>query len=210
MRNSPFTFRFPSAAVFFLLFILIQPATGQNFNLSQVSFETEDTSVISILGNSTVGAFTCESTGATGSGRAGLEHETTGESFVEASLLSPVAAFDCKNGKITSDLQKALKKDEYPQVALAIDAGFARPSNEDEAGEFVIRVAGTLTIAGIDQPIDMTFNAVRESFFTFRLKGIHSILMSDFGISPPSALLGLIKTNDQITIDFDLVLSPTL
>ncbi len=184
-------------------------AVAQNFNLTSVKFTVENTSVISILGSSTVGPFRCESNAISGGGQAGLEHEVSGDPFVEARLESDVAAFDCKNDKITSDLSKALKRDEYPQLALLIDAGFARPPAEDEAGDYVVRVAGLLTIAGVEKRFDVTLTAVRESFLTFRLTGSHDVIMTDFGIDPPSALLGLIKTRDQITIDFNLMLSPT-
>ncbi len=184
-------------------------AAGQNFNLSSIKFTVENTSVISILGSSTVGPFRCDSKAISGGGRAGLEHEVSGDPFVEAQLVTDVAAFDCKNGKITSDLHKALKQVEYPQLSLSIDAGFARSATEDEAGDYVVRVAGVLNIAGVEKRFDVTLAAVRESFLTFKLTGSHDVIMTDFGIDPPSALLGLIKTRDKITIDFNLMLSPT-
>ena len=188
----------------------VTPALAQNFNLTEVSFAVEPESRISIAGNSTVGAFTCVSESITGSGRAGTSHPETGDPFVEASLSTEVGAFDCGNGKMTSDLQKALKKDQHPSVSFTIDAGFARQAEESEPGDYYLRVAGTMTIAGVTRPVAVELSAVREGFISFRVSGIHPMVMSDFGIDPPTALLGIIRTQDEIAVHFDVLISPTL
>ena len=39
------------------------------------------------------------------------------------------------------------------------------------------------------------------------LEGSKALLMSSYGIKPPSMFLGTLKTNDQVVIDFRLVLT---
>ena len=45
---------------------------------------------------------------------------------------------------------------------------------------------------------------------SFRLTGTHEIIMTEFQVDPPPALLGLIREDENITIEFDLLLSPDL
>ena len=62
----------------------------------------------------------------------------------------------------------------------------------------------------VERRIDVHLVADRVSFLTFSLKGSEEILLTDYGIDPPTALLGLIRTGDRITIEFDMVVSPTM
>ena len=204
---------------FFVLFLALamwgpslthQAANAQGFGFAEVSFSIDPGSVISILGTSTVGSFRCESDKVIGGGRLGWEHEDTGEPFVEAMLTSLVTAFDCKNGKMTNDLHKALKYELHPDVSFSVDDGFATQATEDEETDYVLRASGLLSIAGVERRIDLHLVADRVSFLTFSLKGSEEILLTDYGIDPPTALLGLIRTGDRITIEFDLVVSPKM
>ena len=44
----------------------------------------------------------------------------------------------------------------------------------------------------------------RTSANSFELHGKKDILLTDFGITPPQAMLGMIKVNDQISLSFFL------
>ena len=56
------------------------------------------------------------------------------------------------------------------------------------------------------QPIDMNVRA-SEAPEGIVLEGSKALLMSSYGIKPPSMFLGTLKTNDQVVIDFRLVLT---
>ena len=40
-----------------------------------------------------------------------------------------------------------------------------------------------------------------------QLRGNRKLSMKDFGIKPPTMFMGMLKTNDQVTVTFDLELS---
>ena len=42
------------------------------------------------------------------------------------------------------------------------------------------------------------------------MTGTTSLMMTDYGVTPPKAMLGMLKTNPKVTITFELVLSPSL
>ena len=40
-----------------------------------------------------------------------------------------------------------------------------------------------------------------------RLQGEHPLLMTDYGLTPPSAMFGALRTADKVTVKFDLVVA---
>lgn len=202
---------------FFFLLIALSISAGsvasvraQNFNIDEVSFSVEPGSMISILGISRSGPFRCESTQVTGGGRAGISHEETGEPFVDAKVTVPVRAFDCGNRKKSSELRQALNYGDNPSISFTINEAFARSATEFEGGDYSLRTSGQLTIAGVEQPVELHLIAEREGFFTFRLTGKHEILLTDYGIDPSKALQLLSANSNSVTMEIDLILSPKI
>lgn len=69
-----------------------------------------------------------------------------------------------------------------------------------------ITVKGDLTIAGVTKPAEITAGYT-FSGNTLTITGSHQLLMSNFGIKPPTAMMGSLKTGDEVTVEFDLNLT---
>ena len=80
------------------------------------------------------------------------------------------------------------------------------PPNHE--AELKLSVAGTLHMAGVERPITMDVIVRRDSRRHFLAHAQTTMLMSDFGVTPPVALFGLIKRGDQVLVIFDLDLAP--
>jgi hypothetical protein len=65
-----------------------------------------------------------------------------------------------------------------------------------------------LTMSGAEKTIEMDVEATSLTNGRFRFTGEVPLLMSDFGIKPPKALLGTLKTGDRIVVRFDVVATP--
>src|SRR5208282_5876100 len=74
-------------------------------------------------------------------------------------------------------------------------------------GVLVAKTSGQLTIAGQSKPVTMDVE-FRLSPDGVTVKGSYTLKMSDYGIKPPTLMLGAIKVRDPVTIRFDLVLKP--
>ena len=70
----------------------------------------------------------------------------------------------------------------------------------NESGDF--KVTGALTIRDRTKPV--TIAAKRSSVDGSRFEGRAAIKLTDFGLEPPSAALGLVGTKDEITLVFSL------
>jgi polyisoprenoid-binding protein YceI len=101
---------------------------------------------------------------------------------------------------MNNNTYKALKADKNPEIIFTLTT----PINSVKAGSetAIISAKGTLTIAGITKPIDMNVKVSIKDHTLLSFEGSQTIKMTDYGISPPTALFGTLKTGDGITISF--------
>jgi polyisoprenoid-binding protein YceI len=108
---------------------------------------------------------------------------------------------------MNNNTYKALKSESYPQIIFTLNS----PVKSIKTGIAITTISakGTLTIAGVTKPIDMLIkvSAPNQGYLTF--EGSQTIKMTDYGITPPTALLGTMKTGNEITINFKTVFTIT-
>jgi hypothetical protein len=129
--------------------------------------------------------------------------------FTNTQLLLPIEFFDCKNRKMERDLQKALKADQFPIVRIQLENIIIAQSKLASIGSASWTTATALvsiSLAGVTRQHEIRVKAKKDLPGQFLFSGHQSMKMTDFKITPPEALFGLIKANDEITFYFDLVL----
>ena len=108
---------------------------------------------------------------------------------------------------MNNNTYKALKADNNPQIVFTLST----PVKSIKAGATATTLSakGTLTIAGATKSIDMLIkvSAPNHGYLTF--EGSQMVKMTDYGISPPTALLGTLRTGNEITINFKTVFTIT-
>lgn len=97
---------------------------------------------------------------------------------------------------------KALKGDENPQIIFALSTPVK--SIPMKSGEF-ITAKGNLTIAGVTKLIDIKVKIIISEKKKLAFEGSKIINMTQYGIDPPTALFGTLKTGDIITLDFKTI-----
>ena len=68
----------------------------------------------------------------------------------------------------------------------------------------LFEVAGDLTIRGLARPVTVLVEIVPESGGRIGFKGQAVVRLTDYGLKPPSALLGAIGTRDEMRVSFEL------
>jgi len=97
------------------------------------------------------------------------------------------------------NMYKALSADKFPKITFAlIDISNVKATTGK--ADFVAK--GNLTIAGNQKPISFPVNAILTANGVV-FKGSTTFKMTSFGVTPPKALLGTIKTGDEVTIVFN-------
>jgi polyisoprenoid-binding protein YceI len=115
-----------------------------------------------------------------------------------ASLVVPVAQLDCGNKTMNEHMRKALKSDKFPQISWKMDSYEVQGTS--------VLVDGKLTIAGKENAIQLKGTGTAENG-VIRFKGSKQFKMTEYGVKPPSLMLGTMKVGDPVTVSFDLVLS---
>jgi hypothetical protein len=100
---------------------------------------------------------------------------------------------------LDKNMYKALKVKEFPDIT------FRLIRFEGGADPGALRAKGVLTIAGVEREVTLDLKTSREDL-KFRVNGTLSLLMTDYGIAPPKAMLGVLKTDPKVTVTFETVL----
>ena len=102
------------------------------------------------------------------------------------------------------NLWNDLKYKQNPDIVFSLASATATP-DPSVAGRYNISGQGSLTVAGKENP--ESFSAIFDiNENTLRITGTADLLMTDFGIKPP-VFLFVIKTDNKLTVRWDLTLS---
>lgn len=114
----------------------------------------------------------------------------------------PVKSLKCNHGGMDGNVYKALKADDSPEISYIMASFEASPSSGTD--DFVLHATGTLTIAGKENQLAMDVKATRLPDGTVKAIGVVPIKMTDYGIKPPTAIFGRLKTGDEVKVNFEL------
>lgn len=172
------------------------------FSLAPVTtYRFADESRIWVEGTSTVHDWDCQVTRFLGRVNADTEGARM-TALASARVTIPVRSIDCDNGTMNGKLRDALGEE-----AVRYELTRAVPAAAGADGWFAVETTGTLTISGTSRPARLSMRAKANGDGSFRFTGTHSFRMTDFGIDPPTALLGTLKTGDDLTVRFDVVIA---
>ena len=180
------------------LLLLIPLFFAQTLQAQTVFTATADNSSVKILGTSSVHdwesvveTFTLNLTASIAESNIPEITSLTFEADVES----------IKSGKRIMDnkTKDALKAKDHPKIS------FSMAEVVEVTGD-AITVSGELTIAGSTNTVQLTA-AYTLTNGSLAVSGQQVVLMSDFGIKPPTAMLGSLKTGDEVTIEFILNLT---
>jgi polyisoprenoid-binding protein YceI len=117
-------------------------------------------------------------------------------------LQIPVNTFTSDKDGLTKQMFKAMKADKHPTITFRLHSYTV----EAAAGGATIKPTGMLTVAGVERPIDLVLE-VKEQAGRLHVRGTRDLLMTEFGIKPPTMFMGMLKTDDKVTITFELQLA---
>jgi len=120
--------------------------------------------------------------------------------------------FNCKSGSISSDnsimtnkTMDALRTDKYPEIIFTMVSIDKLASVN---GKFSGVLTGDLTLAGVTKRISIAFSGHYENH-RIKITATKDINISDFKIKPPTAMMGALKTGENVVISFQLQFSVT-
>ncbi|HEX4958368.1 MAG TPA: YceI family protein [Lacibacter sp.] len=107
------------------------------------------------------------------------------------------------SGLMDSRTHETLKADKFPNITYTVTK---IGSVQQSGNEATITLNGNLTIGGTSKPTDLVVKMKVLPNGDIEVKGTRKILMSTYGIKPPSFMLGALKVGDEINLDFSAIL----
>ena len=111
-----------------------------------------------------------------------------------------VKDFTSDNKMALRDFMKLVKANVYPSFSVKLDYFEIDPNgNNKDLSKATVSV--DLTITGKTKHYNIQVKSIHEGDI-YKLNGIKKINIRDFGLEPPVEMLGLIRVNEWINIDF--------
>jgi len=114
----------------------------------------------------------------------------------------PVTSIKSTKGKtMDNKTYDAFNHEKHPQIVFVMKGQTINASNS------TIDLKGTLSMAGKTLPVDLKVNYKLSSAGELKITGSKQITMTDFGMDPPTAMMGAIKVGNDISVTFEITLT---
>lgn len=187
------------AALLSLLPATIAPRTASE------NLRTLPQSKLWVTGGSTVRAWSCKANAfdtnidaAPGAVSAVLGAQKAVKGVV---VTVPTGQLGCGNGTMDEHMRKALKADAHQTIEFKLASYDVAKGGDGVSGT----LHGTLLMAGQQRPVAIPAQAV-ESNGALHVTGAVTLNMREFGMKPPTLMMGTLKVDEKVTVRFDLLL----
>jgi hypothetical protein len=124
----------------------------------------------------------------------------------EFRLRIPVTTLRCGNRQMERDMYQALRSQAHPAIEFEFNNLAGAVRHDIDGGTYHANITGRLSLAGTSRTINVDVEAQRVGRDRFRLRARLPLRMTDFRITPPTALFGMVKARNDLIVQFDLIL----
>jgi len=105
------------------------------------------------------------------------------------------------NNMMDGKTYKALKTNAFDSISFNLKSATIV---QQEANSYQLKCLGNLTIAGVTRETELLAACKLNGDKTFTCSGAKKLKMTDFNVKPPVALMGTIKTGDEISVGYNM------
>jgi YceI-like domain len=168
-------------------------------SFGQTTYKQTGTPTIVIAGTSTMHDWTMTSKESTYNAVFETNADGTPSLLKSVNVTIPAESLKSGKGAMDKNAYKALKTEQNKQISFQL-------TSSKIAGN-KITCSGNLTISGNTKPVDVdvTYDVKNGNMVC---KGSRKIKMTDYKVEPPSFMFGSVTTGDEITVTFEVTLTP--
>ena len=186
---------------FFLLNASFIPFGKDSFQTEKMRWICVTGGSLRVNGSTNVNKFNCDITDYSNPDTL-IVYKTVAGTQLEGTVSLDIGHFNCHNSIMTNDLRKTLKAKEFPLLkirflSLSKFPGL-KPLQEDVKGLVEIQ------LAGVTKRFEVAYKISMGSDKIIHLLGTREVNFTDFSIVPPRKMGGMIKTDNQLAIEFKL------
>lgn len=171
-----------------------------NFSaFGQTNYSLSSNPELKVTGTSTLHDWDMKSSLATGKAQISLENGKI-EKIANVSIIMPAESIKSGRGGMDKNAYGALNTKNHKEVKFNLKELVAKGSSYEASGDF--------TIAGVTKaakfPVTASISGEKVT-----VKGKHDFKLTDYNIDPPTALMGTVKTGNEVSIHFNVTFQPT-
>jgi polyisoprenoid-binding protein YceI len=109
----------------------------------------------------------------------------------------PAESLKSSKEGLDKNMYKALKTKEHKDIVFSLKSMSGTPG--------ALSATGLLRIAGVEREVTLPLKTARKGDGLV-VSGTVDVLMTDYGIKPPTAMLGMVKADPKIKVTFEVLL----
>lgn len=117
------------------------------------------------------------------------------------SFSMPVKGLKSDENLMDTRAYSTLKADKHDKITFNMSSAVITPQANNQ---YLVKATGNLTISGVTKPVTLVANGIVNADKTITITGAQKIKMSEFGVKPPTFMLGALKVGDQVTVEYNL------
>jgi polyisoprenoid-binding protein YceI len=122
--------------------------------------------------------------------------------FENLTFTIPVKSLKSQSKVMDNNTYKALNVSEHPNISFTLTSANV---TSDDGSVYTIKGRGKLTIAGITRETDVVASGkYHPADKSLTLTGSKKFKMTDYKVTPPTVMMGTVKTGDDITVAYNL------
>lgn len=115
----------------------------------------------------------------------------------------PIKLIKSKEKLMDTKTYEAFNADKHPNIVFKMTD---LQSVQITGADLVVSLLGNLTMNGVTKKIALKANGKVLKPGQYQLKGSVPLKMTDFGMKPPTAMMGMMKVGDAVTVKYDVIL----
>ena len=165
-----------------------------------------DDSEIIIFGTSNVTDYTCELYDLSNNQFISITSQRVGNKVFLNNAVIQLSAkgFKCDNSLMNTDFYKAIKADSFPYITIQFNEFTLNQLISEAPLQNDVPSSISITLAGVTKTYSHTLASLEVQQDRIILSGTMDLLMSEFGITPPTAMFGMVKAGNEIKIAFQI------
>ena len=113
-----------------------------------------------------------------------------------------VSSFDCHSDMMTNNLRKTLKEKQFPELKIEFLSLNGLPDLSIKPTD--LKGLVNIEIAGAKKQYEVNYHLSEDAQHVAHLLGTQDVKFSDFNLTPPKKLGGLVRSKDKLTVIFHL------
>ena len=170
---------------------------------AQVRYSAKDNVSLVVSGTSTLHAWDMKSSKGDCNATFTLNGSGAPTALTTLSFSTTAKSLKSEHSAMDKNAYKALKAEQHPEITFTASSGTVTGS---AAAGYTVKSTGKLTIAGTTKDAEVIGVCKVNADKSITITGSTQISMKNFGMTPPSFMMGAVKTGNDVVLKFNLTL----